>query len=217
MIRRVGPAAVLLVLAVVLALFARDTWHWSRAMRDADARGALGYVAPAAWRAHTTLPARFSRGLLGLDDDIEFRQAAMDALFQSARVPNAKQQKERAILESDLARISRADSDPVRASSAADDLGALLYFDPPSPEQAKNPYEDPTQAASAGLQTPTQKATTEFELAVRLDPSNVTAQRNLEVLLRIAPAKGNQQQTRVGAGEHLGTKGSGSRQPGHGY
>ena len=75
----------------------------------------------------------------------------------------------------------------------------------------------PTQAADSGQQSPTDKSLAEFELAVRLDPSNVTAQRNLEVLLRIVRSKGKQQQTRVGAGDRLGTKGSGSREPGHGY
>lgn len=217
MIRRLVAAAVVLVLAVLLALVARDAWHWSRAMRDADARASLGYVSPGAWNAQTTLPSHLVRRLLGIDDDLAYRQAAMGALNAYAHVPTAQQQRQRSILESALARISRGDSDRVRAASAADDLGALLYFDPPSPGNAQNPYQDPSLAPASGDLSPSQRALDQFTLAARLDPENATAQRNLEVLLREASRSSKNQTTRVGVGERLGTKGSGSRLPGHGY
>lgn len=217
MIRRLVAAAVMLVLAVLLVLVARDAWHWSRAMHDADARASLGYVSPDAWSAKTTLPSHVVRSLLGIDDDLAFRQATMGALTAYAHVPTAQQQRQRSILESALARISRGDADHRRAASAADDLGALLYFDPPSPGNAQNPYQDPSLAPASGDESPSQKALDQFTLAVRLDPENVTADRNLEVLLREASRKSKNQSTRVGVGERLGTKGSGSRLPGHGY
>jgi hypothetical protein len=217
-IKRLVAAAVMLVLAVVLVLVARDAWHWSRAMRDADARASLGYVPPEAWNAHTTLPSHFVRRLLGVDDDLTFRQAAMAAQRQFANIPSTSQQlQQRTILESALARISRDDPDHVRAAAAADDLGALLYFDPPSPGNAQNPYQDPTLAPSSGDATPSEKALAQFELAVRLNPANANAQKNLEVMLREAKASPKNQTNRVGVGERLGTKGSGSRLPGHGY
>lgn len=218
MIRRLVAAGAMLVLAVLLVLLARDTWHWSRAMHDADARASLGYVSPGAWSAKTTLPSHFVRSLLGIDDDLAFRRAAMGALTAYANAPTAQQeQRRRSILESALARISRGDADRARAASAADDLGALLYFDAPSPGNAQNPYQDPSLAPASGDESPSQKALDQFTLAVRLDPENATAQRNLEVLLREASRKSRNQTTRVGVGERLGTKGSGSRLPGHGY
>jgi hypothetical protein len=217
MIRRLVGAGALLAAAVFLVLVARDAWHWQRAIRDADARAALGYVSPEAWRAHTTLPAGLTRGLLAIDDDLAFRSAAMDALRENAHTPTPQQQRARSIVESELVRISRGDADPARAASAADDLGVLLYFDPPSPSNAKNPYEAPGQAPASGEQSPAEKALAEFELAVRLDPSNATAQRNLEVLLRQTKPPSKEQTPRAGAGERYGAKGSGARLPGHGY
>lgn len=217
MIARLVAAAAMLAVAVLLLLFARDTWHWARAMRDADARAATGYVGPGAWNAQTTLPSGFVRRILALDDDLTFRREVVQALRQAAHVPEAKEQRERLVLESALARLSRDDGDPARAASAADDLGALLYFDPPSPGGAPNPYQDPSQAAPSGVQSPSEKARAEFELAVRLDPTNAVAQRNLEVLLRETSPTSNRQQPRAGRGERRGTKGAGSRLPGHGY
>jgi hypothetical protein len=216
-IKRLVAAGVMLALAVVLVLVARDAWHWSRAMRDADQRASFGYVPPQAWNAKTTLPSHLVRRLLGIDDDLTFRQAAMAAQREYAHVPTLQQQQQRSILESALARISRSDPDHVRAASAADDLGALLYFDPPSPGNAQNPYQDPSLAPATGEASPSAKALNQFELAVRLDPANDNAQKNLEVMLREAQSKPKNQTNRVGVGERLGTKGSGSRNPGHGY
>jgi hypothetical protein len=216
-IARLLAASAMLAVAVLLVLFARDTWHWSRAMRDADARAATGYVGPEAWNAETTLPPGFVRRVLALDDDLTFRREAVQALRQAAHVPNAKEQRERLVLESALARLSRDEGSPARAASAADDLGALLYFDPPSPSGAQNPYQDPSKAAPSGVQTPSERARAEFELAVRLDPGNAIAQRNLEVLLRETSPTSNRERPRAGRGERRGAKGAGSRLPGHGY
>ena len=52
------------------------SWHWQRAMADADARASVGAVSPAAWNAHATLPHDLARRLLGLNDDIEYRGTA---------------------------------------------------------------------------------------------------------------------------------------------
>jgi hypothetical protein len=214
-IRRLAAATALLALAAVLVLFARDTWHWARAVHDADARAALAPISPDAWRADTALPAGLSRGLLGLNDDLAFRQVSMQAVQAAAHPPSTKTQKQRAILESALARIVRSDPNPARASRAADYLGVLLYTDPPSPDQAANPYGDPNQGSSQ--QTPEQKALAQFLNAVRLDPNNDSAQRNLERMLRLPlppPHKGVPQ---PGGGERFGHKGSGARSAGRGY
>ena len=217
MIVRLSGAVALLAAATVLLLFARDAWHWQRAFQDADKRAAAGYVDPAAWSADTALPSGLVRTMLGVDDDLTFRTAVEQALRQSQHIPTAQQERERSIVESELARVSRADPNPERASTVADDLGVLAYFDPPAPANAKNPYQNPANAGPSGAQTPSQRALGEFELAVRLDPNNATAQRNLEVLLRESKQTKKQQTPRAGAGERFGAKGSGARLPGHGY
>jgi hypothetical protein len=217
MIARLSAAVVMLAAAVVLALFARDVWHWDRAIRDADARASLGYIAPNAWQAKTTLPGGWVRRALGVNDDLAFRTTAIESLRELAHPPTLAAQKHRNVVESALARITRDPGPAARAASAADDLGVLLYFDPPTPANAQNPYQNPNQAAPSGAQTPTQKALTEFLLAVRLDPGNAIAQRNLETLLRASSTAKKLETPRTGAGERLGAKGSGSRLPGHGY
>jgi hypothetical protein len=216
-IRRLVLAALLLAAAAVLLLFARDAWHWQRAMRDADTRAAVCFVQPRAWNADTTLPPGLVRGILAVDDDVTFRQLMSRALLAQAHQPTSEARRGRSILESALARLTRDDPSAARAASAADELGVLLYFDPPTPSNAKNPYQNPNQAAPSGAQTPSQKALAQFELAVRLDPGNATAQRNLETLLRASQKSKKQQTPRAGAGDRFGTKGSGARLPGHGY
>jgi hypothetical protein len=217
MIRRLVAAAALLALAAVLVLLARDTWHWQRAVHDGDARAARAPISPDAWSADTALPARLSRNLLGLSDDLAFRQVSMRAIAAASHSQSTKTQKQRAITESALARIARSDPNPVRASRAADYLGVLLYTDPPSPDQAANPYGDPTQNGGSSQQTPEQKAIAQFLNAVRLDPNDDNAQRNLERMLRQPlppPRKGVPQ---PGGGERFGHKGSGARSAGRGY
>jgi hypothetical protein len=215
-IRRLVAAAAMLVIAAALLLAARDTWHWQRAISDADARAALGPVSTNAWDASTVYPSSLARRTLGVDDDLDFRRVAEQALFQAVRVPNAQQSKDRAVIESALARMTRDESDPRRASAAADDLGVLFYFDPPTPANAQNPYQSSDNQAS-GSASPSERAEAEFLLAVRLDPTNDNALRNLEMMLRAISPSSKDATPRAGSGDRLGAKGSGSRLPGHGY
>jgi hypothetical protein len=217
LIGRLAAAAVMLVAAVFLALFAHDVWRWQRAVDDADARATMGHVAPAAWSADTALPRSWTRGLLGLDDDLLFRSTAMRALRQVDQQANEQNQKRRGITETALGRIIRNDTNTVRASRAADYLGVLLYNDPISPDQAANAYQDPSQSGPSDLQTPEQKATVQFVAAVRLDPRDENAARNLELMLRRPEPAAHQGVPRVAGGERLGNKGSGAREAGHGY
>jgi hypothetical protein len=215
-IRRLVAAAVLLVAAVFFALLARDAWHWSRAIQDADARATFTPISASAWQAHTTLPSGLTRRLLGIDDDLAFRRTATRALRLAAQEVTATNQKQRSVAESALARIVRG-PDPQRASIAADYLGVMLYADPPSLDQAANPYQDPSQSGPSDQETPEQKARTQFAVAARLDPDNDEAQRHLELMLRTPQAPPHKGVARPGGGEQLGNKGSGARPPGRGY
>jgi hypothetical protein len=216
-IRRLVAAAAMLLAAVFLVLLARDVWHWDRAVHDADARAAVAPISPAAWQARTALPASLTRQLLGINDDLKFRSTMMSAIHAASHFASTSSQKQRSIVETELARIARNDSDPARASRAADYLGVLFYTDPPSPDQAANAYQDPSQSGPSNQATPEQRAMAQFLNAVRLDPNNDNAQRNLERMLRQPqppPHKGTPQ---PGGGDQFGHKGSGARPPGHGY
>jgi hypothetical protein len=217
MTRRLAAAALMLAVAAFLVLLARDAWHWQRAVRDGDTRAAIAPVSPDAWQADATLPAGLARRLLGIDDDLAFRRIEMRAIRIASRPQSTKTQQQRSIVETALGRIARTDTDPVRAARAADYLGVLLYTDPPSPDQAANAYQDPTQAGPSNQQTPEQKAMAQFLNAVRLDPGNDNAQRNLELMLRQPQPPPHQGSPQPGGGDRFGHKGSGARPAGHGY
>jgi len=216
-IRRLAAAAALLVVAAFLVLLARDAWHWDRALHDADARAAVAPVSPAAWQAHTTLPSGLTRRLLGINDDLVFRRTLMRAIQAATQFQSTATQKQRSIVETALARIARDDPDKTRASRAADYLGVMLYTDPPSPDQAANAYEDPSQSGPSNQLTPEQKAMLQFLNAVRLDPNNDNAQRNLERMLHQPLPPPHHGIPQAGGGERFGHKGSGARPPGRGY
>jgi hypothetical protein len=216
MIRRLAAAALLLAASVFLLLLARDAWHWQRAMADADTRASIRAVSPAAWNAHATLPHDLARRLLGLDDDIEYRATATRAAALAANEVSPKTFKERAIVETSLQRIGADNSDPERASLAADLLGVLRYTDPPSPDQVESAYEG-DQSGRTTQQTPEQKALEQFLLAVRLDPGDENAQENLELMLRQPAPPPHKSVPHAGGGDRAGRKGSGAQDPGHGY
>jgi hypothetical protein len=216
-IRRLVAVTAMLAVAAFLVLLARDTWHWARAVRDADTRAAVAPVSPDAWQADTALPSGLVRRLLRIDDDLRFRRTAMRAAGIASRPATEKSQKQRSLVETALARIARGDRDAARAARAADYLGVLLYTDPPSPDQGPNPYEDPTQASASSQLTPEQKAAAEFAYAVRLDPRDDNAARNLELILRLPQPPPHQGSPQAGGGDRFGHKGSGARPPGHGY
>jgi len=216
MIRRLLAAAVLLVAAVFMLLLARDAWHWQRAMADADTRASIGDISPTAWSANATMPHDPARRLLGLDDDIEYRATATRGAVLAANQVSPATFKERAIVETALQRIGSDSSDPERASVAADLLGVLRYTDPPSPDQVESAYEG-DQSGRTTQQTPEQKAVEQFLLAVRLDPGNDSAQRNLELMQRQPVPPKHKSVPHAGGGDRAGRKGSGAQDPGHGY
>ncbi|MBA3842536.1 MAG: hypothetical protein H0X39_07935 [Actinobacteria bacterium] len=217
MIRRTIAACVMLAAAVFLTLLAHDAWRWGRAMHDADARAALGPVSANAWRAHPILPGRLAERLLGVDDDLAFRTVEERAYSMTSRVTSLEDLKQRSIVETALARIVHDESTPARASWAADALGVMSYADPPSPDQGANAYEDPSQADPTSQLTPDQKAAVQFTTAVRLNPDNDNAQRNLELMLRVPQQQPHKGDPQPGGGDRFGHKGSGARPPGNGY
>ncbi len=219
MTRRASAAALMLGLSLVLVLLARDVWHWQRAVADADARVALGPIGEEAWDADATLPWGLGRRLLGLDDDLAFRRAAMPAIRASVFKPlTPALRKQRAVTETALARIAFRDPDPVRASLAADYLGVLRYSDPPTPTASRSAYNDPSRSGvPSGDKTPEQEAVAQFETALRIDPGNADAKRNLEALLRQSKPPSERGAPRPGGGERVGNKGAGSRAAGAGF
>jgi hypothetical protein len=202
------------VCAIFLLVLARDVWHWGRALQDADARASVQPVGVRAWSADTVLPGGFVRSALGIDDDLAFRSAVMGAIDLLRRHGGTGNQH--VVVETALARVVLTDRNRARASVAADYLGVLLYGDHNSPQRAISPYYNPKNPGSSS-DSPEQKAIAEFETAVRLDPNDADAKKNLEVLLYQSKPQSQKGQPKPGTGDKIGSKGSGHQAPGYGY
>ncbi|HLX19874.1 MAG TPA: hypothetical protein VKR23_06960 [Gaiellaceae bacterium] len=200
---RVGVAVVLVAAAVVVALLAADVRGWSKAMSSGDAVYDATPLS-ATWTPATRLPASWSRGLLGLQDDLAMRHALQ--LYRAnvgvrARLDNAVQVEEaRAAAEAQLSDIARG-GDTTRDSQAETLLGVLAFGD----------YSQGQQSSQAD------EAVSAFTDAVKLDPGNAIAKYDLEVLLRQLIAHGSTVGSQAGAGFGPGKHGAAGGVAGRGY
>ena len=76
----VVAVAALVVAAALLVALAADVLRWDRGLRDGDA--AYGAGAAVAWQPDTLLPRGVSASLLGVSDDVDYRQA-VDQFWRS--------------------------------------------------------------------------------------------------------------------------------------
>lgn len=200
-------AAACLALAAVLALLAVDVGRW----RDAFPAGDVRYRAAAEdgrWTASTVLPRGLSRKLLGVGDDVEFREAirtVRTARLQDLTVSDPEVALLRNEAQARLEAIVGASGEDGRRSRAAGLLGVLGL--------ARLATE--TQEREALLQY----AVASLERAIALDPENDEAKLNLELALQrgrsveLAEAGGGQNPSPGGQG----SKGAGTGDPGSGY
>lgn len=164
-----GAAAACAVLAVAAALLARDVGRRHDALRAGDIAAAGG---AGDWSVDETLPFAPARRLLGLDDDLAFREALMRFRRARNRVPEFQQsaagQTTRLEAQTALAHTIRIDRDRARASAASNLLGILSVLD--------------AAAAARGGDNSADRAIFAFRDAVTLDPRNEQAKTNLELL-----------------------------------
>jgi hypothetical protein len=196
---RLVLAFVLLACAVLLALLASDLRAWERTMRADDLRFRVDPRARPSWTASTILPSSLTRGLLATDDDRALRRgvAAFRVASRTGRgIDNGiTRQRVRAAASTKLAQVS---TNSAYESQAADLVGVL-------------------GASGSGTQG-LEASVASFQNAVRLDPTNESAQFNLELLLNELLAHGK----RIGASaapgpRGHGTQGAGAGTPGSGY
>jgi hypothetical protein len=175
---RLAAAAVALVLAVVLALLARDVRAWQTSMERGDRSFQVSPGPDGLWEPDGTLPGGAARRALGLDDDLRLREAAR--LFRLSRPRAAEQRTTRDLAEATSAEVGFAsvqqDTGAPRQlrSSAANELGVLSFADV---------IANPDQAAQRS-----RKAVQKFTEAIKLDAANRTAMANLELLLTLLRA-----------------------------
>jgi hypothetical protein len=200
---RIGGAALALAAAVVLATLAVATGRSADAITAGDARFDAGQRAD--WVANAPL-AGASRRLLGLEDDLDVRQAL--AAYRRASVGGSglggglERQGVRSAAEGALATVAQEQQGP-RAAQAYVLLGTLLFSEP---------------GTGGGEGTPADRALAAFGNALDAEPGDDPAAYDLELLLRLFEARGERPGTNPGAGPRGGgQRGAGGGTPGRGY
>jgi hypothetical protein len=197
----ISVSLLLATFAAGLALLAADVDGARSALRQGDARFA-STPADSFWTDHSATFGGVARTLLGIGDDIRYRQALQ--LYRS--IPSAAASFDsgqsrsiaRGIAQAALSRVEQTDRNPVRASRAAT-LLALL-------------------ALSGGGTGAADQAVAELQNAIRLDESDTDAKFDLELLLRMLFAHGVRQGQGSGAtGRSFAHRGAGLGTPGEGY
>ena len=197
---------VLLALAVFAALLAHDLHAWRSGIDAGDATFALT-PRTADWQASTVLPGDPAKSILGLSPALAFRRAArsFDAVVKLGNgFDNGfSEGRARGALETKLDTLSRGPD--ARVDSEAENLLGVLQF------------TDSKQRGPNAL-TPVERSLASFQAAVRLDPTNEDAKRNLEWLTQQLVAQGTRGgSTASNGGPSKGRRGAGGGVPGRGY
>lgn len=203
--RMLAAAGVVVAFAasLVLALLAADVVRSDRAIDRGDARygGVAGRTGM--WEADTILPSSVSTRLLGIEDDLDYRDAVQRFRFSKPRQPVQAFAglAVRAGADRRLAQAVRAESDPGRQAALLNLRGALAL------EEAR---------LGSDSSPPIRRAVTHFRRAAELDPANHDVQYNLELALRLLKRAGT---TSGGSGERASTpaSGAGAGSSGSGY
>ncbi|HET7744153.1 MAG TPA: hypothetical protein VFK76_05365 [Gaiellaceae bacterium] len=195
------------VAGVVLVLLGLDAASWRSTMRSDD----VTYrAAPQGdlWSPRTFLPARITRSLLGIEDDIAYRRALQS--FRLAHVERPVISDPSLVVYRNDATVRLTDivehgSDPLRRSDAANLLGAIAYSD------ALGDFTNRAKLIVAASQR--------FGQSITFDPSNDDAKYNLELTLALGKATGLSES---GGGANpapggKGSKGAGAGDAGSGF
>lgn len=196
-----GVLAIVAGLAAIVLALDVGRVHASLAANDARYR-----LLPFSARqdAGTILPEVLAIRLLGAGDDLNYRRALQQLASLRARERSSTSRNYAVLVtnaQRGLIEISQTDDDPRRRSEATNVLGVFAVADPAS-------YSGFNPEFPAGIRI--------FQNAVRIDPSNQEAKRNLEIALRglrrtllpIEP-KGQRGAPNQGAGAGIGRTGGG--------
>jgi hypothetical protein len=196
------------VLAALLVLLAADVSRWRDALSADDVRYRTAPDAANLWNRDGLFPLAAARNMLGVDEDLAFRQAVRAVRLAKLEEPTTSDTKvllQRAEARERLEAIAVGSADPTRRSRAMTLLGVLLLATPvPNAEE---------QVAAL------KAAVTNLQEAIVLDPDNSDAKFNLEFALR--QRRGGLSARGAAApnpsGSSSSTRGAATGPPGSGY
>ncbi len=204
-----GVAALFcLVLSVVLVLLAADVVRWRNAMQAGDVRYGASTEETRLWQAEPLLPFDPARNLLGIDDDIDLREAVRSlrvARLEDPVISDPELAVRRNEAQARLEALVATAPDDATRSRAASLLGALGL--------ARFVYE--TQEREALLSS----TVSNLKLALDFDPTNDEPKYNLELAyqrgrgIQLSEAAAGTDPSPGGQG----SKGAGAGEPGTGY
>jgi hypothetical protein len=166
-------AVVCLVLAVLVTVLAVDVLRWRNTLSADDVRYRVAPAASGLWRPSVVDPFGIARHMLGVGDDVAFREAVRSlrlSKLSDASNSDTKLILQRADAEDRLQDVATGNGGAARRSRAFGLLGVLKLSTP-----AANRQERAANLKAAGA---------DLQQAIALDPSNDDAKYNLEVALR---------------------------------
>lgn len=169
-------ALICLALGVLLVLLALDVRTWQTTVRRDDMRFRAILDHKGLWRPKPVLPGDPAGRLLGTSDVVAIRRA--EQFFWFSRIGrNSEAQQDlptlRAEAQDKLDSESKIASTPGERSQAANLLGVLIVTSPVTSNDPKT------------LTAILVRAIGYFQRATALDPTNVDAEQNLELALRL--------------------------------
>lgn len=204
---RVGVAAALALAAIVATLLATDLLDWRSGISAGDTRFASGSLASNLWEPRQLVPFGTARSLLGVQDDLSYREAVRAFVLGRPREQpygDTELLGARGHARELLEPIVDRPGDPSRRSEAANMIGVLGFA---------NAAIDPDQAF-----TYLTEAVTWFRRAIALDAENDNAKYNLELALsRLKNVKPPPNQKPPKGTKGGGGSGAGTGEPGSGY
>jgi hypothetical protein len=202
-----GLAGLCAAASLLFALAAHDARAWHDQLAAGDAAYAVSPGPQNVWRPVPALPYDPIGRVLAVNDDVAFRQASA-GFWPADRVGRTLDdggagQRTRSVAEAALVGVSRGGPN-ARAARGENMLGILSSYD--------------STSSSGTDSAPLATSLAAFRSAVTLDPANVAAGFNLELVLRLTRATGARQGSGSTPGGPSGHRaGASESPPGSGY
>jgi hypothetical protein len=202
----IAGALVCFALAAGLTLLALDVSRWRTAVDHGDVRYRVAPGEPGLWETDETVPFHAARSLLGVEDDVAFREALRALSLAGIAAPDVSDPNlavRRSEARALVAAVAETKGESRRRSRAMSLLGVLSFASAIAEPQDQGPL--------------LQDALARFRSALELDPDNAEAKANLEIGLQRAEEAGES-----GGGQNptpggQGAQGAGAGQAGSGY